>query len=248
MQVARSAADLFTFRGHKTLGIFATPAGRKQQKFPAVLMLHGYPGAEKSADLQHQLMQRGIASFALHFQGAWGSEGLYRFSTLTAQARAALKHLARKPNIDAKRLAVFGFSMGGWTAIQVGAREAKLKGVVAVAPVGGAEMLIPAAREFVERVSVTVKSGSPKATWSDFSRTVKQNDVATAATKIKAPLLLLHGDCDEVVPYPISQRILKARPQTKFVRARGADHSFLDRRRWLVKRCADWLATLLLDK
>src|SRR5256885_510552 len=83
------------------------PAGREDQRFPAVLFLHGFPGAEKNVDVQRRLQAAGVASYSLHFSGAWGSEGYYRFSDLVPQAAAGLAFLASRPFVDARRLGVF---------------------------------------------------------------------------------------------------------------------------------------------
>src|SRR4051794_4059116 len=113
-----SGATVLRYKGKKLLGVLNRPAGADGgRRFPGVLFLHGFPGAEKNVDIQRRLLKLGIASFALYFSGAWGSEGEYRFTTLVPQARAALKFLATREFVDPRRLAVFGFSMGGWAAL-----------------------------------------------------------------------------------------------------------------------------------
>ena len=133
----RSGSEVFQYDGVKMVGVMNRPAGREGRRFPAVLFLHGFPGAEKNVDIQRALLARGVASFALHFQGAWGSEGFYRFTTLPAQARAGLRFLLKQPFVDPERVGIFGFSMGGWAALQTAGLEPGLKCVAAVAPVGG---------------------------------------------------------------------------------------------------------------
>ena len=96
-------------------------------------------------------MSLGVASFSLYFSGAWGSEGEYTFSGLVPQAEAALKYLAGLYFVDRRRLGAFGFSMGGWAALNLAANRPSLRGVVAVAPVGGAELINPRTPQLIRR-------------------------------------------------------------------------------------------------
>src|SRR5438874_1864333 len=114
MPSLHSGAAVFRFQGRKMIGVLNRPEGKEGERFPAVLFLHGFPGAEKNVDIQRRLLQRRIASFSLHFCGAWGSEGTYSFTGLVDQARAGLRFLRSRPFIDPSRVAVFGFSMGAW--------------------------------------------------------------------------------------------------------------------------------------
>lgn len=242
----RSSAQAFTHRGAKLIGVLGYPAANGRAKVPGVLFLHGFPGSEQNTDVRRALMERGVASFALHFSGAWGSEGRYRFSRLVDEARAGLRFLAARPGVDDGRLAVFGFSMGGWTAIHLGARVPGLRAVAAVAPVGGAEMVGPGLVKFVNEHSRVLRAGPAPALARDFAESVRRHDPAESAAKMRPPLLLVHGTDDEVVPFAVSERIYAAaRGKTSFLRVPGAGHSFLDRRAWLARRAADWLAERL---
>lgn len=243
MPAADFGTVVYRALGRKTISLFHRPAGPQGRRFPAVLFLHGFPGAEKNIDVQRALLERGVASFAPHFHGAWGSAGVYRFSSLVDQARAALRYLARRPWADPRRLAVFGFSMGGWTAIHLAARERSLKAVAAVAPVGGGEMAGFAARDFIRRARRILQAPASPALYRDFVRSLKAGDPARSAASLKSPLLLIHGTRDSVVPYAVSRRILAAAGRrARLITAAGAQHSFLDRRGWLTRAAADWLA------
>lgn len=243
MMEADSSALVFRRGGKKIVGVYGRPSGKAGRRFPAVLFLHGFPGSEHNADVRRELLRRGVASLCLHFEGAWGSEGEFRFTTLLEQARAGLRFLAARPEVDRGRLAAFGFSMGGWTALHLAATAPELKAVVAVAPVGGArEMLRPGAREFVLEHCAAVSARSPAGLFKDFQRAMNEGDPAESAAKVRSPLLLIHGTGDDVVPFAASRRIAAARPGARFVRAEGAGHSFLDRRPWLVRRTTDFLS------
>jgi len=237
-----SGAAILRYQGVKLLGVLSRPEGTESRRAPGVLFLHGFPGAEKNVDVQRRLLKLGVASFALHFSGAWGSDGVYRFSTLVPQARAGLKFLATREFVDPRRLAVFGFSMGGWTALNLAAREPSLRAVCAVAPVGGPEMRGPRNREFIERLCRPLRAPAPAALTKDFRESIVRYDPHQAVRRLACPLLLVHGDADDTVPCGVSRALYQhAKPPKKLVLAKGARHDFLDRRDWLTRLVADWL-------
>lgn len=224
------------------LGVTHRPVLRRGRRAPGVLFLHGFPGSEKNVDVQRWLMARGVASFAPHFAGAWGSAGRYGFASLVDQARAALRVLAAQDYVDARRLAVFGFSMGGWTALNLRPRVPGLRGVAAVAPVGGPEMLGPDARATITRLANPLAAPAPGPLFADFAASVRRLDPAAAVAQPGCPILLVHGTEDAVVPYGVGRRLAAAAgPRARFVTARGADHAYLDRRPWLARLTGSWL-------
>jgi dipeptidyl aminopeptidase/acylaminoacyl peptidase len=243
---AHASTEVFRVLGHRMLALTHRPAGPDGRRFPAVLFLHGFPGSEKSVDLQRALMKRGIASAAPHFLGSWGSGGTYRFTTLVPQARAALRAMKRLSFVNPKRVAVYGFSMGGWTALNLAADEPSLKAAVAVAPCGGPEMLGPGTRSFITHLSRPLNAPQPKALLKDFSTALRRFDPAAAVPRMRAPLLLIHGDADDTIPLAVSRRLAALAPRgTRLMVVRGAEHGFLDHREKLVRRASDWLAAHL---
>lgn len=239
---AHGGTEIFRIGGFKMLAPFHRPEGPEGRRFPFVLFLHGFPGSEKSVDLQRALMARGIATVAPHFLGAWGSGGTYRFTTLVAQAKAALVRARRLPFADPRRAGVFGFSMGGWTALNLAAEVPGLRAVVAVAPAGGVEMVGPGTLDFIARLSRPLNAHAPRALAADFARAVTRRDPARAAARLRCPLLLVHGDADATIPLAVSRRIAAAAgSRARLVVEKGAAHDFLDRRPRLVRLAADFL-------
>ncbi len=244
---AHSGTVIFRVKGRKMLSHYHRPAGPEGRRFPTVLFLHGFPGSEKNVDVQRALMRKGIASVAPSFLGAWGSAGTYRFTTLPAQAAEMLAAVKKLEFVDPRRVALFGFSMGGWAALNAAASEPGLRAVVAVAPAGGVEMIGPHTLEFITRLSRPLNTLAPRALAADFKRAVAAGDPGRAARRIKAPLLLVHGDADETIPLTVSERIAQsAGGRVRLVIERGASHDFLDRRARLTRLCADFLKRHLL--
>src|SRR6185369_4135649 len=100
--------------------------------------------------------------------------------------------------------------------------------------------------DHVAHLSRTLRVKSVDALAKDFKKAVSENDPAVAAAKRTCPLLLIHGTGDEVVPAPVSRRIFSAAAAPKrLVLSPGAGHDFLDRREWLTRVTALWLARRL---
>ena len=240
---ARAGTEIFRVLGQKMVMNYHRPAGPESRRFPTVLFLHGFPGSEKSVDVQRALMARGIASIAPSFLGAWGSGGKYRFTTLVPQARAALRAAKKLSFVNSRRVAVYGFSMGGWTALNLAALEPALRAVVAVAPAGGPEMIGSDTRSFLTHLSKPLNAPAPAALDADFRRAMRQFDPARAVPLSRAPLLLIHGDEDATIPAAISRRYAAlAGKRARLVLQRGADHGFLDCRAELTRLASAWLA------
>lgn len=97
--------------------------GRGKAKLPAVVLMHPSSGINPVVERWVQeLNGMGVATFAID---SASGRGMSRFSTdpaqlsylqLTADAFRALAMLAEHPRIDAERVAIMGFSMGGLPA------------------------------------------------------------------------------------------------------------------------------------
>lgn len=106
---------------------------------PTVLLLHGFPGNEKNLDIAQALRREGFNVLFFHYRGAWGAEGVYSINQLADDTLAALAFLRKPTNsatlrIDTDRLSLLGHSLGGFTALAAGSRDAKLACVGALSP------------------------------------------------------------------------------------------------------------------
>ncbi len=97
--------------------------------FPAVVLMHSCAGNVGHVDAwAARLRERGYAALVVNSMRARGIDslpgalGVCRGAVLLGDERAAdlyvsLDHLRRDPRIDSARLAVIGFSHGGWAAL-----------------------------------------------------------------------------------------------------------------------------------
>lgn len=126
----------FYSEGIKLAGDLYIPGGRSRP-CPAVLLCHGYTGLKRlyMPDVAKHLCMNGIAALAFDYKGWGDSEGpALRLAPYgrVADAAAALAFLGSQPEIDADRIAAFGWSYGMGTAIWLAAHNEQIKAVVGV--------------------------------------------------------------------------------------------------------------------
>lgn len=89
---------------------------------PTVVLLHGYPGNEKSLDIAQGLRADGWNVVFFHYRGAWGAEGEFSFSGSEQDVTNVTQYLrtpevAERLRIDPTRISYVGHSMGGHMAV-----------------------------------------------------------------------------------------------------------------------------------
>jgi dienelactone hydrolase len=122
----------------------------KAQSVPAVLLLHGFSSNKErmTQSIGRALLARGVGSLALdlpfHGERDGSREELpYRnplalvtaWRTAVREARAAVEWLAGQPEVDASRIAVLGYSLGGFLALMTASEEPAVR-VIALAAAG----------------------------------------------------------------------------------------------------------------
>ncbi len=202
------------------------PPGKESAKgLPAVVMPHGGPEARDVWGfdwLAQYLAYRGYAVLQPNYRGSSGygdewmaKNGFQGWRTSIGDVTAGAKWLANQGIADPKKLAIVGWSYGGYAALQSDVTEPGLfKAVVAIAPVTDLEMLKEESRHFTNRrinaefigTGAHIKEGSPL-----------QN-----VTRIAAPVLLVHGERDFNVGVRQSRRMHDA------LRAAGKKSEYLE--------------------
>jgi dienelactone hydrolase len=183
-------------------------------RLPAVVLVHGSGGVypELVSFWAARFNAQGIVAFVIDVFGPRGvkstgeDQSQVPFAADTADAFAALRMLASHPRIDAKRIAVMGFSRGGITAIRSAAQR-----IVA----GSAS---PGTR-FAAHVGAY-----PGGCTGSLALTAKPGVFGPA------PMLFVHGEADDYT-YAVdckdyAARIGAAGTPTEFVMLPGARHKF----------------------
>ncbi len=211
------------------------PPGKDPKGLPAVVLPHGGP---ESRDvwgfdwLPQFLAARGYAVIQPEFRGSGGfgdiwlnQNGFQGWRTSIGDISASAKWLSAQGIADPNRVAILGWSYGGYAALQSAATEPSLyKAVIAVAPVTDLSLLKDQAQNYVDADLIRREIGS--------GPHVQQGSPLRNAAAINAPVLLVHGKMDANVFYSQSQKmdaaLRGAGKQSELLSFEGLDHQLDD--------------------
>lgn len=173
----------------------------------AILLLHGNAGnASHRLPLAAAYAGLGADVLLLDYRGYGLSAGRPSEQGVYADARAALAALGARGFAE-RRVVLIGQSLGGAIAVDL-AQERRLAGVVLESTFSS---LADVARGAVGPVALLLRG---------------RFDSAAKIARLRAPLLQLHGDRDEIVPFELGRALFRAAPEPKaFETLRGAGHN-----------------------
>lgn len=188
------AADGTTIPGYLTL-----PPGSDGKNLPAIVMPHGGPGArdEWGFDWWAQFYaNRGFAVLQPNFRGSTGygdawfqKNGFQSWRTAIGDVNDGGRWLIKQGITAPGKLAIAGWSYGGYAALQSSVLDPDLfKAVVAVAPVTDLETLRQEFAQFTNFTAIDAFIG--------HGPHVREGSPAQNAGRIKAPVMMFHGDMD----------------------------------------------------
>ena len=176
---------------------------------PAIVILHGAGSRkENHADFARAAVGQGFAALTFDNRGHGESEGDLGPSVI-ADMQRLFAELAQRPEIDERRIALRGSSMGGQLAIHAGAVSRHVAAVVAICP-ASEQMVLPDMRRLAAGKAPPPDSGlaSMRVDAPAMVAWLEENDVRDAVKLMGAkPLLLVHARGDEVVPYTFSEEL-----------------------------------------
>ena len=215
------------------------PNGKDFKNLPLIVMPHGGPAARDGAGFDwwaQALASRGYAVLQPQFRGSYGfgwkleSAGFGEFGRkMQTDLSDGVAALAAKGYIDPKRVCIVGASYGGYAALAgVTLQQGVYRCAVAVA--GLSDM-----HKFVGGSLADASRSSGVRFWDRFVGAKSPTDPLLDqispvhhAAEVNAPILLIHGRDDSVVPYDQSERMqnaLKAANKpVEFVTLSSEDH------------------------
>ena len=232
---SRSPGDHLSRPGwDRNPGYLTLPPDGAQRGLPAIVMPHGGPSArdEWGFDwLAQYFANRGYAVLQPNFRGSAGygsqwfqTNGFQSWRTAIGDVNDAGRWLVREGIADPAKLAIVGWSYGGYAALQSAVIDQSLfRAAVAIAPVTDLQLARDEWR------------GSASANTRDFFGTgphIAEGSPARHAEAIRVPVLLMHGTLDLNVPIRQSRimrdRLRSAGRQVELVEYPGLDHQLMD--------------------
>ena len=218
-------------------GTLTLPEGKGP--FPAVVTLTGsgahYRDGNRTPEhpyrpfrqIAERLARCGVATLRLDDRGVGGSQGSAAAATLedtAADARAALRFLRVRGDIDARRLALIGHSYGGEVAPLVAADDPALAAVVLMGGparsfretmryqhryrIENDPAVKPADREAALEAAMRQQDANVAESTEAWRRSIQDRDPLPTARRLRMPVLILQGLTDRAVD-PEDARMLE---------------------------------------
>lgn len=220
----------------------AAAPGRKPEpvRLPAVVLVSGSGPSDRDefvagipifAQLANALADAGYLVVRYDERGAGQSGGRQESATMDEFAidtRAVVTYLAKRKDVDPKRISLVGYGEGGWIALLVAARDEKIAAIALLATPStpGTELVLEqqrlmfegrstspavqqAAIEQQKKILEAVVSGKG---WENFNPDMRQRvdtplyrsflmfEPAQVIVKVRQPMLVMHPMLDREVP------------------------------------------------
>ncbi len=203
-EVTLTAAD-----GERLVAWYVAP----REDRPIVLYFHGNGGAlHYRVERFRKLVRDGIGLLGLEYRGYAGSSGSPSEAGLYADGEAAYAFAAAR--YPAKKIVVWGESLGTAIAVALAAEK-------------------PVARVILEAPFTSTAEVASLRYWYLPVRLLMKDQYRSdeRIEKITAPVLILHGVHDHVVPYAMGERMFEQTKAPKhIVKFLDGDHEDLDAR------------------
>lgn len=217
----------------------------------AAILCHGMESAKNSKKLiflAQSLAERGVLALRFDFRYVGESSGKFADITYSGEVedlQAAYEFLQRRQR---GKTVIFGSSMGGTVALLFAAQEPSVAAVVTLAAPGHPEnfpkrVLAPEQlRRWRERGYTTYNRQRLNVS---LLEDLERLNVPDAARRIRCPVLILHGDADEVVPvaeaYELHEILTSPKQLLIF---KDSDHRFSNPlvMRQAMTQALDWLS------
>lgn len=175
-----------------------------------VVVLNGNAGNRSHrAPLARALAEKGYGVLLVDYRGYGANPGRPTEDGLIADARAAVAYLETRPDVDADQIAYFGESLGAAVAIGL-AEQRPPAALVLRSPFVSLPDIASVHYPFLPTSGLL---------WDHYPNLDR-------ISRIDAPILIVAGSADSIVPPSQSQRLFEAASEPKeFVMIEGADHN-----------------------
>jgi dipeptidyl aminopeptidase/acylaminoacyl peptidase len=256
---------LLTYRAADGLEIHAyltTPRGRPVRDLPLVVLAHGGPASRDESGFDwwaQALASRGYAVLQANFRGSTGYGEAFMEAgygewggKMQTDLSDGVRHLVEQGVADPRRVCIVGASYGGYAALAGPTLDPGVyRCAVSVAGVSDLRRMIAYAAVRGER-----RDNEAVRYWSRFmggegpgDRSLDARSPARLAQRADAPILLIHGRDDTVVPMEQSRAMADALKDAgkpyQLVELAGEDHwlSRAETRQRMLREAIGFLET-----
>ena len=238
-------------------GILTVPPGMEAKNLPVVVLPHGGPAGHDTARFDwwaQAFASRGYAVFQPNFRGSTNRDEAFMRAGFGEYGRKmqtdksdGLMALAEAGLVDPDRACIVGASYGGYAALAgVTIQRDFYKCAVAVAPLSDLRdrynyRYRQSGRERTRKADLLEQMGDPDL-WDQYSPLKR-------AEEANAPIMLIHGVDDTVVPYSHSSKMADALKDEgkpyELVTLKGEDHwlSLSATRQEMLSNAVRWVET-----
>jgi dienelactone hydrolase len=227
---------------------------------PTVVVVNGMDNAKEMSIFfaGREFARRGFNTLALDGPGMGETRRIRDMPSrydYEVPGTAAFDYLAKRPDVDARRIAIFGYSFGGYYSSRIAAFEKRYAACVALSALHWdlADWQEKIRQKNASSPTTVAQSNFQfrwvvgAATAEDGIAIAKKFSLKDVAKNITCPFLVTHGGNDRVVPVENAQKLYDAVGSTtktiKIFKTEegGAEHAHVDNRQIGIDFAADWL-------
>jgi 2,6-dihydroxypseudooxynicotine hydrolase len=232
------------FEDGRLAAILRKPAGANSP-VPVVIMIPGLDSAKEELEAYElPFLARGMATLLV--DGPGQGEAEYDFpirGDYEAAATAIIDWIETRGDLDAKRVGMWGVSLGGYYGPRAAAYEKRIRACIGLAgPYDWAEIFdaLPGLTQEAFRVR------SHKRTMDEAREHARTLTLREAAKRIECPLFLVAGKQDRLIPWQHAERIAAdAKGPVELLVIEDGNHIANNRPYRYRSRSADWMAARL---
>ena len=205
------------------------------EKGPLCILIHGFTGHMEEDHIkaaQKAMNDAGVSVLRVEMYGHGGSDGEFKDHTLYKWVTNALAAVKYAKSLDfVTDLYLSGHSQGGLLTMLVGGMCPD--DFKALLPLSPAWMITEIAREGnvlgtsfdPKHIPDMITSGSWELS-GDYIRVAQTIHVEDEIERFEGPVLIIHGDADETVPFSYAEKAAKLYKNAELVPIHGDDHCF----------------------
>jgi fermentation-respiration switch protein FrsA (DUF1100 family) len=194
---------------------------------PALCLCHGIPSGQPGSSgdrgypgLAERFCAAGFVTLIFNFRGAGLAQGSLDIMGWTRDLKAAIDYLAGMKEVDKSRLCLLGSSAGAAVSVYVAANDPRVSSVVTLACPAKFGFLTDKQRarstiDHFRSIGVIKDKGFPPSIdeWLEGFNTV--SPLHWIGKISPRPLLLIHGDKDDLVPVEHARRLYEKAGEPK---------------------------------